>query len=66
MTLPVLRKIRDLVAAGAVVAGKKPIGSPSLSDDQASLYSIADQLWGSGANETAVIHNFRRGKVYSG
>ena len=30
MSLPVLRKIRDLVNAGAVVAGPKPIDSPSL------------------------------------
>jgi hypothetical protein len=66
MTLPVLRKIRDLVAAGAVVAGKKPIGSPSLSDDQASFHSIADQLWGSAENEKAFMHGFLQGKVYSG
>jgi hypothetical protein len=35
MPLAVLRKIRDLVAAGAVVVGPKPIDSPSLSDDAA-------------------------------
>ena len=46
MSLPVLRKIRDLVGAGAVVAGAKPVGSPSLSDDPAEFRSIAEELWG--------------------
>ena len=48
MSLPVLRKIRDLVAAGAVVAGPKPLSTPSLSDDQAEFRRLADELWGSG------------------
>jgi hypothetical protein len=57
MSLPVLRKIRDLVAAGAVVIGPKPIASPSLADNQAEFRSIADQVWGSGLG---------KGKVYGG
>lgn len=48
MSLAVLRKIRDLVSAGAVVAGPKPADSPSLADDQAEFRSIADELWGRG------------------
>jgi len=48
MSLPVLRKIRDLVWAGAVVAGPKPLSTPSLSDDQAEFGRLADELWGSG------------------
>ncbi len=55
MSLPVLRKIRDLVNDGAIVVGPKPIDSPSLSDDQAEFKTIADQLWGPGAG---------KGKVY--
>ncbi len=62
MSLPVLRKIRDLVSAGAVVVGPKPTDSPSLSDDQAEFRSLADQLWGSGDGERA----YDRGKVYAG
>ena len=46
MSLPVLRKIRELVAAGAVVAGPKPASTPSLSDDQAEFRRLADELWG--------------------
>jgi hypothetical protein len=49
MSLPVLRKIRELVAAGAVVAGAKPTASPSLSDDQAEFRRLSDELWGAGA-----------------
>ena len=46
MPLAVLRKIRDLVQAGAVVVGPKPIESPSLSDSQDEFQTIAGQLWG--------------------
>jgi hypothetical protein len=46
MSLAVLRKIRDLVNAGAVVVGSKPIESPSQADDQMEFKTIADQLWG--------------------
>jgi len=62
MPLPVLEKIRELVNAGAVVVGPKPIASPSLSDDQEEFASIADQLWGSGTGE----HSVGRGTVYAG
>ena len=37
MSLAVLKKIRDMVEAGAVVVGPKPIDSPSLADDQAEV-----------------------------
>jgi len=44
----VLRKIRDLVSAGAVVAGAKPLSTPSLSDDEVEFRRLADELWGTG------------------
>ena len=49
MPLDVLRKIRDLVRAGAVLVGPRPVDSPSLADDQAEFRAIADDLWGGGA-----------------
>jgi len=52
MSLPVLKKIRDLVQAGAIVAGPKPKGTPSLSDDPKEFQSIADLLWGSGGGNS--------------
>ncbi len=47
-SLLVLRRIRELVAAGAVVVGPKPVGSPSLADDEAEFQRVADELWGPG------------------
>jgi hypothetical protein len=55
MSLAVLRRIRDLVNAGAVVVGPKPIDSPSLADNQAEFRKIADEVWGPGTG---------KGKVY--
>lgn len=62
MTLPVLRKIRDLAEDGAVVIGDKPIGTPSLSDDEDDFQSLADELW---VNENGV-NTVGRGKIYAG
>ena len=59
MSLPVLKKIRDLVQAGVMVAGPKPTDTPSLSDDPKEFQSIADQLWGSGSGNTV-----GKGRVY--
>ena len=61
MSLPVLRKIRDLVQLGAVVAGPKPTDTPSLSDDPKEFQSIVDEMW-SGTDE----HDYGKGKVYGG
>lgn len=55
MTLPVLRRIRDLVNSGAVVAGTRPIGSPSLADDAAEFNAIADDLWSKRSRKGRVI-----------
>ena len=55
MTLPVLRKIRDLVKAGAMVVGERPTGSPSLADNGAEFAGIAGELWGKAAGGRKVI-----------
>jgi hypothetical protein len=60
MSLPVLRKIRDLVSAGAVVVGSKPLDTPSLGDDASEFDRIANDLWGSSPAE----RESGRGKVY--
>ncbi|MCJ7813593.1 glycoside hydrolase, partial [bacterium] len=62
MTLPVLRKIRDLVNAGAFVVGPKPVNTPSLSDDVDEFQAIANELWGTGMGEQSI----GKGKVYTG
>jgi hypothetical protein len=62
MSLPVLRKIGELVNAGAIVVGAKPTASPSLSDDDAEFQRLADAVWGSasGAGE----HRHGAGTAY--
>jgi hypothetical protein len=62
MTLPVLLKIRNLVEGGAVVAGPKPIDSPSLSDNQAEFQSVINQLWKTENGE----NSFGKGKIVAG
>jgi hypothetical protein len=46
MSLPVLRKIRDLARAGANIAGVKPEKSPSLRDNPAEFAAIVKEVWG--------------------
>ncbi|MBD2702721.1 glycoside hydrolase [Spirosoma sp. BT702] len=47
MTLPVLKKLRELVKAGAKVVGTKPEQSPSLSDNPAEFQTIVNEIWAS-------------------
>jgi hypothetical protein len=62
MSLPVLRRIRDLVKEGAVVVGTKPVNTPSLADDDKEFRSIVEELWGDATG----ARNVGKGKVYSG
>lgn len=51
MSLQVARKLRGLVASGAIVVGRKPTGVPSLhnfSEEEQDLKVIADEVWGKG------------------
>jgi hypothetical protein len=65
MTLPVLLRLRDLVAQGAVVVGSRPTDSPSLADDPAEWKKVADSMWG----KTLAPHGVRRigkGRLFIG
>ncbi|MCJ7447464.1 MAG: discoidin domain-containing protein [Bacteroidales bacterium] len=62
MPLPVLLKIRDMVEGGAVVAGPKPVDSPSLSDDQSEFQAVVSQLWKTENGENSI----GMGKIYTG
>lgn len=62
MTLAVLRKLKNLVMAGAVVTGPKPIQTPSLSDDPKEFAAIVKELWTKDKGENIV----GKGKVYAG
>ncbi len=48
MSLPVLRKIAQLVKGGATISGVKPEMTPSLKDDQAEFQRLVNEVWGSG------------------
>ncbi|MBI1683630.1 glycosyl hydrolase [Caulobacter hibisci] len=45
MTVPVLRKLAALKAAGVPIVGVKPLATPSLSDDPAEFQRLADQVF---------------------
>ena len=56
LTLPVLEKVKALLAAGVKVAGRRPADTPSLSDDPAAWTRVVGEIWnGTCANlvETA-------------
>ncbi len=59
MSLPVLKKIAELVDAGATVVGAKPEGTPSLADDAAAFHTLADKIWGDGMG----THSYGKGKA---
>jgi hypothetical protein len=61
MTLPVLRRIAELVAAGATVVGAAPKASPSNMDDATQFASLVERLW-SGHAVTAI----GKGRVIAG
>jgi hypothetical protein len=60
MTLAVLSRIRDLVAQGAALVGRRPLASPSLADDGMQFKSVADDLFGNGERD----HAFGNGHVF--
>jgi hypothetical protein len=61
MTLSVLRRIRDLVSEGAVLVGRRPLGSPTLADDTAQFKAVADDLFGIDDRDRA----FGKGRVFA-
>ncbi len=62
MSLPVLRRLADLVRAGAIVIGEPPAATPSFADDRAEFDRLRTVLWGEAEGQQGV----GRGHVYSG
>jgi len=62
MSLPVLRTLRDLVAAGATLVGPRPAATPSLADDEGEFHRLVDALWG----QSDGVHGYGKGHVYRG
>ena len=66
MTLPLLKKIRALVRAGATVYGPKPVASPSLADNDQSVQKIAAEVWGDCDGVKVTSHHYGQGRVLWG
>jgi len=69
MSLPVLRKLSELVSKGAVIIGSKPQKTPGLSgypaaDDE--LNKIANELWGDLDGTSRTQRNYGKGKLFWG
>ena len=69
ISLPVLRKLRTLVADGATIVGRRPVAATSLEkypQCDLEVAALARELWG-GTNDTATSeHAFGKGRVISG
>jgi lysophospholipase L1-like esterase len=68
-TPELLRKLKDLVAAGATVIGPRPISSPSLSaypqcDEE--VQRLGAELWGDCDGQSRMEHRFGDGRVVWG
>jgi hypothetical protein len=61
MTLPVLRRLRELVLAGATVVGRRPESSPSLADDDAQFTALAGKLFG----HDGAVQKLGQGRVFA-
>jgi hypothetical protein len=70
MTPALLRKIKELVEAGAVVLGTRPLKSPGLSgfpECDLEIKRLADELWGVNAGSSGEgSHTLGKGRVIWG
>ncbi len=65
ISLPVLRRLKELAAAGATIVGPKPSATSTLSNFpkcDTELKGLAEELWGDSGN----AHPFGQGRVISG
>ena len=66
MPVEVVKKIRDLVEAGATVVGPKPETDPGLKDYptcDAAVKELAAEVWGDCDGQTVKEHRFGNGRV---
>lgn len=63
LTGQALRKIRDLVEAGAVLVGPRPAGGLGLATSDAEIARLADEIWGEDERRIAV-RSVGAGRVY--
>ena len=63
-TLEVLRKLRDLVAQGAVLLAERPLGTLGLPAGGSEFAAIVEALWGSEDSQVEP-RTYGRGRVYA-
>ncbi len=66
ITLPVLKKIRELVKNGATVTGPKPLTTPGLEgypESEKILQEIGDEVWGDLDGISKTRREYGKGKV---
>lgn len=61
MTLPMLRRLVELVEGGATIVGRAPTASPSLSDDRVTWSRLVAKLW-----PGSPVSKIGKGRVYAG
>jgi hypothetical protein len=69
MTLPVLRKIKEMALAGATIVGPKPTRCPSLTgtpDADDEMKEITFDMWGDLDGISRTVRTYGKGKVYWG
>ncbi len=69
MPLAVLKKIGELVNAGATVVGPRPTTVPGLKDwekENIALKQLADDLWGKSDGQAIVENSYGKGQIISG
>ncbi len=69
MPLAVLKKIGELVKAGATVVGRRPMIAPGLKDfeqENEALNQLADAMWGSSRNQSTGENQYGKGSVIWG
>jgi alpha-L-rhamnosidase len=66
MTVPVLKKIGELVRAGATVYGPRPTKSPSLAYKDSAVAKLAGKIWGDCDGTKITAHNYGQGRVLWG
>ncbi|WP_205702882.1 glycosyl hydrolase [Botryobacter ruber] len=69
MTVPLLRKIRELVAGGATVVGPRPVKAPGLAGypgSDAEVKELANEIWGDLDGSSRTRRSYGKGHVLWG
>ncbi|ULQ51419.1 glycosyl hydrolase [Flavihumibacter fluvii] len=69
MSVPLLRKIQELVNAGATILGPKPTAAPGLTNypnADKEVESMANAIWGATNGTSITFQEYGKGKVFWG